>query len=141
MLREFMQRDQRTLTSSYDFKAVAEKYMTKALDLRDDKKLDWFFDEWVYGTAIPTYTFSWTAQRDSAGVQAHLRVRQSDVPRGFGMYVPVLIKFAEGEALIRMLVHGDTTEATIRLPAEPVAMELNPLESVLADVKTEGWHQ
>ena len=36
---------------------------------------------------------------------------------------------------------GDTTNATVRLPAEPVSMELNPLESVLAEVNTEDWHQ
>jgi hypothetical protein len=56
------------------------------------------------------------------------------------MYVPLLIKFDQGEALVRVLVRGSTTEATIHLPARPKAMELNPLESVLADVKTEGWN-
>jgi len=102
--------------------------------------MDWFFNEWVYGTAVPTYTFSWNAEPDSAGFRAHLRVRQSDVPDDFGMYVPVLIKFAEGEAMVRFLVRGPTTETTLQLPAEPKTMELNPLESVLAEVKTEGWH-
>jgi hypothetical protein len=103
--------------------------------------MDWFFNEWVYGTAVPTYTFSWSAEQDSAGFTAHLRVRQSDVPDGFAMYVPVLIKFDQGEAIVRMLVRGPTTDAKIRLPAEPKSMQLNPLESVLAEVKTEDWHQ
>ena len=57
------------------------------------------------------------------------------------MYVPVLIKFDQGEALVRMLVRGPTSETRIRLPAQPQAMQLNPLESVLAEVKTEEWHQ
>jgi len=57
------------------------------------------------------------------------------------MYVPVLIKFDQGEALIRILVRGPTSDTKIRLPAEPKEMQLNPLESVLAEVKTEGWHQ
>jgi hypothetical protein len=55
------------------------------------------------------------------------------------MYVPVLIKFDEGEAMIRMLVRGATTEAVVRLPAPPKQVTLNPLESVLAEVKTEAW--
>jgi hypothetical protein len=103
--------------------------------------MDWFFNEWVYGTGVPTYTFSWSADSDSAGVAAHLRVRQSDVPEAFAMYVPVLIKFDQGEALVRLLVRGHTTDATLRLPALPKSMQLNPLESVLAEVKTEDWHQ
>jgi hypothetical protein len=101
--------------------------------------MDWFFDEWVYGTAVPTYTFAWKVEQDSAGYAAHVRVRQSEVPVGFGMYVPVLIKLAEGEAIIRMLVVGPSTETVIRLPSKPSTVELNPFESVLADVKTEGW--
>jgi hypothetical protein len=68
-------------------------------------------------------------------------VRQSDVPSDFAMYVPVLIKLNTGDVLIRILVRGDTTNATVRLPSQPISMELNPLESVLAEVKTEGWHQ
>jgi hypothetical protein len=28
----------------------------------------------------------------------------------------------------------------LRLPARPKAIELNPFESVLAEVKTEGWN-
>jgi len=38
-----------------------------------------------------------------------------------------------------MLVIGPSSEAVVHLPAEPKKMELNPLESVLAEVKTEGW--
>jgi len=55
------------------------------------------------------------------------------------MYVPVLIKFDQGEAMIRILVRGATTEAVVRLPAPPKLVTLNPLESVLAEVKTEAW--
>ena len=118
-----------------DFQKVVERHV--------GQPMDWFFNEWVYGTAVPTYTFSWTTEPDSSGtgIAARLRVRQNDVPDAFAMYVPVLIKFDQGEALVRMLVRGPTSETRIRLPAQPQAMQLNPLESVLAEVKTEEWHQ
>ena len=133
LMHDFYQTYRGKRATTEDFQHTVEQHV--------GQPMDWFFNEWVYGTAVPTYTFSWTADADSAGYAAHLRVRQSDVPDGFAMYVPVLIKFAQGEAMIRMLVRGTTTNATIRLPAEPTEMQLNPLESVLADVKTEGWHQ
>ena len=119
--------------TTLDFQRVVERHV--------GQPMDWFFDEWVYSTDVPTYTFAWKADHDSTGgsYTAHVRVRQTDVPRKFGMYVPVLIKFDQGEALIRMLVIGPSTEAVVHLPAEPKKMELNPLESVLAEVKTEGW--
>jgi len=53
----------------------------------------------------------------------------------------VLIKLDQGEAMLRVLVRGATTDVTVHLPAEPREVQLNPLESVLAEVKTEGWHQ
>jgi hypothetical protein len=45
-----------------------------------------------------------------------------------------------GHALVRVHVRGPVTEGTLMLPQEPTQLELNPLESVLAEVKTEGWH-
>ena len=101
--------------------------------------MDWFFNQWVYGTDVPTYTFSWTAERDSTGYTAHVRVRQNDVPDHFAMYVPILIKFDQGESLVRMLVRGPMSEASIHLAALPKSIQVNPLESVLAEVKTEEW--
>jgi hypothetical protein len=56
------------------------------------------------------------------------------------MPVPVRLELANGgHAYARVNVQGPTTEAALHLPAEPTQVELNPLESVLAEVKTEGW--
>jgi len=44
------------------------------------------------------------------------------------------------DVVVRVTVSGKETEGTVRLAAEPNRLELNPLESVLAEVKTEGWH-
>src|SRR5260370_20788620 len=133
MMHDFYETYRGKRATTLDFQRVVERHVGQSMD--------WFFNEWVYGTDLPTYTFAWKADRDSRGTgyTAHLRVRQTDVPGSFGMYVPLLIKFEQGEALIRMLVRGPSTEAVVHLPAAPKTMELNPLESVLAEVKTEGW--
>ena len=57
------------------------------------------------------------------------------------MPVPLKITFVDTtmHALVRLGVTGPLTEATLDLPAEPKRLELNPLESVLAEVKEEGW--
>jgi len=131
MMRDFYATYRGKRASTLDFQRTVERHI--------GQPMDWFFNQWVYGTAVPTYTFAWKAETDSAGNAVRLRVRQSDVPETFAMYVPVLIKFDEGEAMIRILVRGATTEATVRLPAPPKEITLNPLESVLAEVKTEPW--
>jgi hypothetical protein len=104
--------------------------------------MSWFFDQWIDGTAIPTYILSWHAEPTQDGhYLLQVRVRQEDVPKQFTMPVPLKIDFGDGgHALVRVNVTGSGTEGTLNLPAEPKGLELNPLESVLADVKTEAWH-
>jgi len=131
MMRDFYTTYRGKRASTLDFQRTVERHF--------GQPMDWFFEEWVNGTAVPTYTFSWTAEPDSGGYAVRIRIRQTDVPDRFAMYVPLLIRFEQGEALIRMLVRGPTSEASIHLAALPKSIQVNPLESVLAEVKTEDW--
>jgi aminopeptidase N len=117
-----------------DFQRVVEEHV--------GIPMDWFFDEWVKGTAIPTYHVAWTSQAADAGKYAvRLRVTQEHVPADFRM--PVLVSVDLGNnriAHFRVDVHGDQAEYTSPLlPAEPKGVTFNDLNGVLADVKMEGW--
>ena len=98
----------------------------------------WFFDQWVYGTAIPTYSWSHEVTRSPGGEEPYLlrlTVRQSNVPRGFRMPVPVALDFGrQGEAQAVVLVHDDEETFEIPLPAEPEDVQLNPDHAVLAQM-------
>lgn len=133
MMRDFYTRYRGGRASTADFQRVAEQHVGLSLS--------WFFDEWVDGTAIPTYTLSWTTERQAdSSYSLHLRVRQEGVGPQFLMPVPLRIEFADStHAFVRVNVRGPVTEGTLRVPAAPVQLELNPLMSVLADVKTEPW--
>jgi len=37
------------------FWRIVEKHMTKEMDMDGNGKMNWFFNEWVYGTQIPNY--------------------------------------------------------------------------------------
>lgn len=132
MMQEFYQTYRGKRAATEDFQRVVERHM--------NQPMDWFFRQWVYGTDVPTYTFSWNAEPQPDGKHAlRIRVRQTDVPADFTMSVPLLIEFPDGQALVRIRVKGELTEATIALPDGPRKVTLNPLESVLAEVKTEAW--
>jgi hypothetical protein len=100
----------------------------------------WFFDQWIYGTAIPTYAWSWSAEPGEAGGDGGGRVavsvRQEDVPGGFRMPVPVAIDLEDGTSH-REVVWVDEPEETFRLPVPgPVRrVTFNPDHAVLASVK------
>jgi aminopeptidase N len=104
--------------------------------------MGWYFDQWVYGSSIPTYTFSHTFEDDPSGnVKAKVRVRQENVPDDFRMIVPILLDFGDdGTAVVRVNVTGPLTETELPLlPQRPRDIVFNPFEAVLAETKTEGW--
>jgi hypothetical protein len=104
--------------------------------------MEWFFDQWVLDSAIPTYTFSHSYETQPDGtVKATVRVRQEKVPDDFQMIVPIMVDFGDdGSAIVRIKVTGPLTEAELpTLPREPDAIVFNPFEAVLAETRTEGW--
>jgi len=133
MMQDFYQQYRGRSASTRDFQRVVEKHL--------DQPMDWFFDEWVNGTAIPTYFLSWHAEPTSSSQYLlKVRVRQEEVPKDFVMPVPLTIEFAGGShATIRVVVRGPLAEVELRVPSQPTKLELNPLASVLAEVKQEGW--
>lgn len=132
-MRDFYARYRGRKASIQDFQRVVEEHVGHSMD--------WFFDEWVNGSAIPTYTFSWHADTAVNGkFPLHLRVRQENVPDDFFMPVPVEIQFAGGRHVyLRLNVRGPLTDGQVTVPEAPTAVNFNPLESVLATVKTESW--
>jgi len=120
--------------STADLRRVMEKHA--------GADLGWFFDEWIDGTGIPTYT--WASQVTPTGDghwRVQLRVKQTQVPESFHMYVPVTVELKDGRMLrTRVHVAGPVTTTDLPLlPADVKSVKFNDFEGVLADVKPEGW--
>ncbi len=100
MLREFIAAHRGQTVSTEDFIHAAEKYMPRDSDLEHNHRLDWFFNEWVYGTGIPTYQIESTVR--SVGPKKYVvegKIEQSDVGEDFEMLVPVVATFAGNKKL------------------------------------------
>jgi len=87
--------------------------MTKAMDLEGNGRLDWFFDEWVYGTQVPRYRFDYQlVPADGGKVKLHMTVTQSEVDAQFAMLVPLFADF--GKRMVRLGqigISGNTTKS------------------------------
>jgi hypothetical protein len=123
-----------------EWKASMEKSMPKGMDLRGDGKLDWFFDEYVYGTELPHYAVTSDFQVGTDGVTSvHLKVTQSNVSKGFVMRVPLYLEMANGTTvrMANVVIHGsDSFEHTLalgKLPSPGKAVLLNYNADVLSD--------
>jgi Peptidase family M1 domain len=81
-----------------DFKATVEHHMNASINLTGNHKMDWFFNEYVYGTALPHYHFESSFSNTSDGtVQLHMKLEQSGVDASFLMTVPVYIELLDGK--------------------------------------------
>lgn len=105
--------------STEDFKAIVEKHMSPQMDLDGNHKMDWFFNEYVYGTALPTYAFEQSFRSDGNGGQIlALKLTQSGVTDNFKMLVPVYLELADGNVVLlgSLRPTGNTTvEQTVPL--------------------------
>jgi peptidase M1-like protein len=133
-MKDFYQSYRGKPATTDDFQGVVERHA--------GVPMDWFFDEWVRGTGIPTYHVAWTSQPAADGKYTiRLRVTQERVPTTFQM--PVLVSADLGNnrfAHFRVAIRGDQTEyQSPLLPAAPKGIEFNALHAVLADVKMEAW--
>jgi hypothetical protein len=101
----------RTATTE-DFKAMVEKHMTHEMNVTGDGKMDWFFNEYVYGTALPSYTFSGGFDKDANGrVIFSYKLTQSGVDDNFRMLVPVYFELTDGRMITlgHVLAKGNNT--------------------------------
>ena len=57
MMHDFVDTYRLKVATTEDFKAMVEKHMTAGMDLDRNRKMDWFFNEYVYGTDLPQYRF------------------------------------------------------------------------------------
>lgn len=134
MMHDFVETHRDRPASTESFKAVAQKHMSKIMDLEGNGRLDWFFNEWVYGTAVPKYHFDYQVNPADAGkVKLHMSITQSDVDDHFVMLVPVFADFGKGMVRIGQVgVSGNSTRSvdTI-LPAQPKKVALNYYRDIL----------
>jgi len=62
MMKDFVQTHFNKDVSTEDFKHIIEKHITPAMNVDHTGKMDWFFNEYVYGTEMPSYRFDYPGE-------------------------------------------------------------------------------
>lgn len=110
-MKDFVKTYSNRPASTEDFKAMVEKHMSPDMDLDGNRRMDWFFDHYVYGTALPTYKLEHSVGKDANGTVLKFKVTQSKVPDNFKMAVPVYLELADGRVALlgRVKMVGNTS--------------------------------
>jgi len=128
MLAAILQHYDRQDITTDEFRQLAAGYLPKT----DDPKLESFFDQWVYGTGIPSLKLSYSLKGAAPALRLVGTVTQSDVDDDVSVTVPVEIQVARGNTQT-VWVHTSSDPETFTLPlkAAPLKVTLDPNRSVL----------
>jgi hypothetical protein len=125
MMKDFVQTNFNRDVSTEDFKQIVEKHL--------GGNMDWFFNEWVYGTEMPSYRFDY--QLTDGGTTLNGKITQSGVSDSFRMLVPVYVDFGKGWLKIgSATITGNSSVElkSIKLPQPAKSAAVCALDDVLA---------
>lgn len=136
MMKDFVTSNYNKDISTHDFKLAIEKHITPEMDIDKNGKMDWFFDEWVYGTEMPSYKFTYSIGTKDGKPVLNGKLTQSGVSDKFVMIVPIYLDFGSGPSYMgsATIAGNQTAElADIPLPQKPKKVLIAALHDVLAE--------
>jgi len=137
MMQDFTQTYDNKAASTEDFKTIAEKHMIPRMDIDGNQSLDWFFNQYVYGTGMAQYSFA-TQVQDAGNGKWTISgvVNRSGVPDGWEDILPLAIH-ASGRVIPIGWVRVRQTTAPFQttVPIKPDKVTINENNEILADIK------
>jgi len=131
ILRDFVKEYSGKNASTADFQKIVEK----------DAPGNWsyFFDAWVYDSAIPTLRWSYKIEPNATGgAKMTVTVKRSDVRDDFMMAAPIRVEFDGNRAgTFFMPIRKNEETVTQEFPAVPRKVIFAPDHSLLANIKRE----
>ncbi len=138
-MQDFVNTYRGKAATTEEFKAIVEKHMSPDMDAEGNHKMDWFFNEYVYGTQLPSYKFDYSFDTGADGtIVLSMNLAQSNVNDQFRMVVPVYLELDDGRIVFlgRMRLVGNTSAAPKAplkgLKAKPRRALINYFDDVLA---------
>ena len=134
VLRQLREQNEGKYINNRIVEQAFEQELPESLRFEGKKSLDWFFDEWVNGTAIPkiqVHSVKFVASGGHTVVTGKLE--QKDAPDELVTSVPLYATVGSGKPVLLGRVFADGPESTFRLvgPAGIKKLELDPERTIL----------
>ena len=143
MMTDFTRSHDNRDISTEDLKKITEKYITPEMNVTRNGRMDWFFDQWVYGTEIPEFKLSYRMSSGGGGKPVlNGKITQAGVSDGFASVVPLYMDFGHGWKYIgRITIIGNNTLDlnNITLPSVPKKVSIDAYKDILnTDIEVNG---
>jgi aminopeptidase N len=130
MMQDFVKTYTDRPATTEAFKAMVEKHMTPGMDLSGNHTMDWYFDEYVYGTTLPSYKLDYSFDQAGDGYSLNLKITQSGVDDKFAMLVPLYLELSQGR-IIRLGTAALTGNRTIEQRVPLAGLKEKPKRAML----------
>jgi hypothetical protein len=137
MMRDYCKTFNNQAASTDDFKTIVDKHMTRNMDADGNHKMDWFFDEYVYGTAVPQYAVHSTTSSTADGkTTLKMTVNRTGVPDSWKDVIPIYAHQGDKTTKLGTIMIRHATETiNITIPEKIDRVTVNDYEDLLAEVK------
>ena len=130
MLSELARRYRYQAVSTEQFRALAAEFVPPK---SSDPKLENFFEQWVYGTGVPTLKMEYTTTGRPPAVKVRGTVTQTDVDDDFSAYIPVEVQLPGKQSTTRWVkTSSEPVPFQLDLKQMPTRVTLDPGGSILA---------
>jgi hypothetical protein len=137
MMQDYCKTFDNKAASTEDFKAIVEKHMLRSMDLDGNHKMDWFFNQYVYGIGQPRYGFRASVDLTPEGkTHVHAVLTRTGVPDAWKDAVAMYAH--TGDKTFRLGNISSThplEEIDFVLATKIDRITINDFEDLLAEVK------
>lgn len=135
-MQDFCQTYDNKAASTEDFKTVVEKHMGQWMDLDHNHRMDWFFNQYVYGTGVPHYAFRYGAREMDGKFTVVGTLTQTGVPDGWKDIVPIYVHLPGRDVRAGWVpITGKTTPVKFVLPVKVEKVSINDDDDMLMVVE------
>jgi hypothetical protein len=137
MMQDYCKTFDNKPASTEDFKAIVEKHMTHGMDLDGNHKMDWFFNQYVYGIGEAQYTFHATAEPTADG-KTHIQgeLSRAGVADNWKDAIPLYAHIGDRTIKMGLISVTHASEPLdFAIPGKIDRVSINDYEDLLAEVK------
>lgn len=133
LLHGLLESHRNSALTTDDLQKAVERGATPAMAIEGGHSMDWFFEQYVKSTGVPTYEVQYSVRPGAKGFQVRGKLIQKNVPDSFVLRVPI---YAQGQSakpvlLGHVVTSGDETAFQFVTSVPPKKLVIDPQTTLL----------
>ena len=116
-----------------ELQKAVERVMTSSMALEGGHSMDWFFEQYVRSTGVPSYDVEYSVRPGAKGFLVRGKLIQKNVPDDFVLNVPIYAQAQGSKPILlgHVATSGEETSFQFVAPALPRRLLVDPQMTLL----------